>query len=200
LVSNEAILVSIGFGVGIMFILIAFFYPSTEVIMRQTENFTIDHNSSRVVPVYLQKGNKLNFYTLENGLKLLNNNSALSHPNLSIKFMVISPTGDNISFYPILKDTDYSYKKSDTFRFVSYEDGFYKLNFTYPANNTEYNQKQKVLKLSMVIEKDKQIDSGSFQTIGSIIIGLSGGYFVSLLRTRFSNYFSGITHPSGGAN
>ena len=36
----------------------------------------------------------------------------------------------------------------------------------------------------MDIEKDKTFDSNSVQSIGGVVIGLSGGYFIGLLKKR----------------
>jgi hypothetical protein len=141
LVSKEGLFVPIGFGFGAFLMVIPFLFPQKDISPPQTENFSLNCSSSKVIPIYLQKLDNLNFYILDDGSK------SRAYPNLSVNFVIKSPTANNVSFSSLPGNDGYSDKKTDTLHFIADSDGFYKLNFT-SLHSKDCDQKKQFIILS----------------------------------------------------
>ena len=131
--------------------------------MRQTEQFTSICGITNSVPVFLQKSDKLNVYisSVNSGAIILKNPIGSGVPSILNK---------------------YSAGQAKPIEFIASLDGFYSVDVT----SKQCNPNNITTILSMVVEKNKLYNMNNLQTIGSIIVGLSGGFWISQLRNQFN--------------
>lgn len=168
----EGALVLIGFVIGAVLMIIAFFLPQDEFSDTQTNPFSLNCSLNRVFPFYLQKDNKLifDFYVLTERAT-----------NSSVILYVTDPNGQKVT---LVGPNDFHGNESGSYNFISNTDGFYKLMFS-ALNCNHHNVKDSLL-LSTITDKHKPMDLGGLQGIGSTLIGLSGGYAIGILKNRFT--------------